>query len=94
MHNVLKDLAPKYGYVYVDIRSKWPKDIEGSWEFYSDGIHPNDAGNNKMTEILYAALRSTVVHPVSVKSRYKLTTTWGWIRCDDLQIRSRKFQNF
>jgi len=79
-NNVLKDLVQKYRYFYVDIRSKWPKDIEGSWEFYSDGIHPNDAGNNKMMEILYAALRSTVVHPVSVKSGYKLTTTWGWIR--------------
>jgi len=79
--NVLRELAQKYGYVYVDIRSKWPQDIEESWEFLADGLHPNDAGYDKMTEILYAALRSTVIHPVaSVKLRYQLTTSWGQIK--------------
>lgn len=73
---VLRDLAQDYGYFYVDIPSQWPQDIEESWELYADGIHPNDAGYDKMADILYAALTSTV----SVEPRYRLVVAWGQLR--------------
>ena len=60
---VLKGLKQDFKFFYVDILSKWPKDVEMSWKFYADGIHPNDAGYGLMAEILYDTLRSTVVHP-------------------------------
>jgi lysophospholipase L1-like esterase len=59
---VLKGLKQDFKFFYVDIPSKWPKDVEMSWKFYADGIHPNDAGYDLMAEILYDTLRSTVVH--------------------------------
>ena len=65
-NNVLKDLAQDYGYFYVDISSQWPKDVEGSWEFYADGIHPNNVGYDKMTEVLYRALRTKVISLVDL----------------------------
>jgi lysophospholipase L1-like esterase len=63
MYNtVLRESAEQFGYHYVDIPSLWPSDVEESFEFYADGLHPNDAGYDMMTEILYSALRSTAVH--------------------------------
>jgi acyl-CoA thioesterase-1 len=75
-NDVLKELTREYGYFYVDIPSKWPGDVEESWELSADGIHPNDAGYDMMTDILYAFLTSTV----SVESQYWLIATWGNLR--------------
>ena len=65
-NNVLKDLAQDFGYFYVDIPSQWPKEVEESLELYADGIHPSDAGYDKMAEVLYTALSSTVISPVEL----------------------------
>jgi len=73
---VLRELAQEFGYFYVDIPSQWPQDVEESWELSADGIHPNDAGYDKMAEILYAALTSTV----SVKPQYRLIAAWGQLK--------------
>jgi lysophospholipase L1-like esterase len=62
-NNVLKELAQNFKLFYVDIPSQWPGNVERSWKFYADGIHPNDAGYDLMAEILFGTLRSTVVHP-------------------------------
>ena len=62
-NNILRKLTKDYKYSYVDLPSQWPEDIEVSWEFCADGIHPNDAGYDLMTEILYDALQPTAVHP-------------------------------
>ncbi len=61
-NNVLKELAYAFKLFYVDIPSQWPENVEGSWGYYADGIHPNNAGYDLMAEILYDALRSTIVH--------------------------------
>jgi len=60
-NNVLKKLAQDFEFFYVDLPSQWPEDVEASWRFYADGIHPNNAGYDLMTEILYDTLRSTAV---------------------------------
>ena len=60
-NNVLKKLAQDFEFFCVDLPSQWPGDVEASWRFYADGIHPNNAGYDMMTEILYDALRSTAV---------------------------------
>ena len=62
-NNILRKLTKDYKYFYVDLTSQWPEDIEVSWKFCADGIHPNDAGYDLMTEILYDALQPTAVHP-------------------------------
>jgi len=62
-NNVLKELAYVFKLFYVDIPSQWPGDVEESWKFCADGIHPNNAGYDLMAEILYDTLQSTVVHP-------------------------------
>jgi lysophospholipase L1-like esterase len=62
-NNILRKLTKDYKYFYVDLTSQWPEDIEVSWKFCADGIHPNDAGYDLMTEILYDALQQTAVHP-------------------------------
>ena len=62
-NNILRKLTKDYKYFYVDLTSQWPEDIEVSWKFCADGIHPNDAGYDLMTEILYDALQPTVVLP-------------------------------
>ena len=62
-NNVLKKLAQNFKHFYVDIPSQCPGNVEESWKFYADGIHPNNAGYDFMTKILYDSLRSTVVHP-------------------------------
>ncbi len=59
---VLKELVQHFKFFYVDIQSQWPEDTEESWRFYADGIHPNDAGYDLMTEIIYDTLRSAVIH--------------------------------
>ncbi|MGR3292927.1 MAG: SGNH/GDSL hydrolase family protein [Candidatus Scalindua sp.] len=61
-NNVLKGLAEDFDLFYVDLPSQWPQDVEGSWGFCADGIHPNDAGYDLVAEILYDTLRSTVIH--------------------------------
>jgi lysophospholipase L1-like esterase len=61
-NNVLKELVQNFKFFYVDIPSQWPENVEGSWGYYADGIHPNNAGYDLMAEILYDALRSTIVH--------------------------------
>jgi lysophospholipase L1-like esterase len=82
-NDVLKELTSKYGYFYVDIPGNWPQDIEGSWEFYSEGLHPNDAGYDKMMEILYSVLLSAVLSPETGVSAYcRLVTTWGQMRSE------------
>jgi len=60
-NNILRGLSKNYKFFYVDLTSHWPGDVEESWKFCADGIHPNDAGYDLMTEILYEALMSTVV---------------------------------
>ena len=60
-NNVLKKLAQDFEFFYVDLPSQWPVDVEASWRFYADGIHPNNAGYDMMTDILYDALRSTAI---------------------------------
>ena len=72
----LRESAENFGYFYVDIPAQWPSDVEESWEFYADGLHPNDAGYDLMSEVLYAALRSTVVHPETAV-RF---TTWASVK--------------
>ena len=62
-NKVLKKLAQGFERYYVDLPSQWPEEIEESWEFYADGIHPNDAGYDLIATILYDTLRSTVLHP-------------------------------
>ena len=62
-NNILRKLTKDYKYFYVDLTSQWPEDIEVSWKFCADGIHPNDAGYDLMTEILYDAIQPTAVHP-------------------------------
>lgn len=62
-NNVLKELAQNFELFYVDIPSQWPGNVEESWKFYADGIHPKNAGYDFMTKFLYDSLRSTVVHP-------------------------------
>ncbi len=62
-NKILKKLTKDYKLFYVDLPSKWPGDIEVSWKFCADGIHPNDAGYDLMANILYNTLRTTVVHP-------------------------------
>ena len=56
-NDVVKDLSAQFGYSYVDIPSRWPRDVEKSWALSSDGSHPNDIGYDKMTEYLLAAMR-------------------------------------
>ena len=61
-NGVVEELSAQFGYSYVDIPSQWPRDVETSWALSSDGIHPNDIGYDKMTEILYSAMkRSTAI---------------------------------
>ena len=60
-NNTLRRLINEYKFSYVDLPSQWPEEVEESWKFCADGIHPNDAGYDLMTEILYEALMSTVV---------------------------------
>ena len=80
-NDVFKDLTQKYGYFYVDIPGNWPQDIEGSWEFYTEGLHPNDAGYDKMADILYQYLRSTVISPEAAVSIYgSSVATWGQLK--------------
>jgi hypothetical protein len=43
--------------------SQLPGDVEMSCKFYADGIHPNNAGYDLVTEILYDSLWPTVTHP-------------------------------
>ena len=62
-NSILMGLTKDYKFFYVDIPSQWPEDIEVGWKFCADGIHPNDAGYDLMTEILYDALQPTVVLP-------------------------------
>jgi lysophospholipase L1-like esterase len=62
-NNILRKLAKDYKYFYVDLPSQWPEDIEESWEFCADGIHPNDAGYDLVAAILHDTLRSTVLRP-------------------------------
>jgi lysophospholipase L1-like esterase len=81
-NDVLKDLTQKYGHFYVDIPGNWPRDIEGSWEFYADGIHINDAGYDKMADVLYQHLLSTVISPETAVSIYGSSAiTWGQVKC-------------
>jgi len=56
-------LTKDYKYSYVDLPSQWPEDIEESWKFCADGIHPNDAGYDLVASILHDTLRSTVLRP-------------------------------
>lgn len=51
-NNVLKGLTEDFELFYVDLPSQWPEDVEGSWKFCADGIHPNGAGYDLMAEIL------------------------------------------
>ncbi|MCP4255175.1 MAG: hypothetical protein GY775_17565 [Candidatus Scalindua sp.] len=51
-----------YKLFYVDLPSQWPEDVEESWKFCADGIHPNDTGYDLMTEIIYDTLRSAAIH--------------------------------
>lgn len=62
-NDILKKLTQNFKFVYADVPAQWPGDVEESWKFYADGIHPNDAGYDLMAEILYDTLLSTVVHP-------------------------------
>ncbi len=62
-NNILRELTKGYKSFYVDLPSEWPGDVEESWKFCADGIHPNDAGYDLMTAILYDTLTSTVLHP-------------------------------
>ncbi len=61
-NDVLKGLAHEFNLLYVDVPSQWPEDIEKSWKFSADGIHPNNAGYDLMAVILYDTLRSTIEH--------------------------------
>jgi lysophospholipase L1-like esterase len=61
-NNVLKGLTEDFELFYIDLPSQWPEDVEGSWKFCADGIHPNNAGYDIMAEILCDTLRSTIVH--------------------------------
>ncbi len=61
-NNVLKRLAWDFKFLYIDLPAQWPGDVETSWRFYADGIHPNNGGYDLMTNTLYNALRSTVIH--------------------------------
>ncbi len=61
-NNILKGLTEDFEFFYVDTPTQWPEDVEGSWKFCADGIHPNNAGYDLMAEILYSALQSTVIH--------------------------------
>ena len=62
-NNILRKLTKDYKYSYVDLPSQWPEDIEESWKFCADGIHPNDAGYDLVASILHDTLRSTVLRP-------------------------------
>ena len=62
-NNILKKLARDYRFFYIDLPAQWPEDVESSWKFYADGIHPNNGGYDLMTNTLYNALQSTVIHP-------------------------------
>ena len=61
-NDVLKGLTQDFEFFYVDLPSHWPLDVKKSWELYADGIHPNDAGYDLITEIIYNTLRSSVIH--------------------------------
>jgi len=75
-NDVLQELTKKYNAFYVDLWAQWPHDVEGRWELLAEGLHPSDAGYDKMTGILYAFLRSTV----SVEVTYKLVVTWSLLK--------------
>ncbi len=60
---ILRGLTRNHKFFYVDLPSHWPGDVEESWKFCADGIHPNNAGYDLMTEILYDALTSTALSP-------------------------------
>ena len=62
-NKVLKKLAQGFERYYVDLPSQWPEEIEESWEFYADGIHPNDAGYDLIAAIFHDTLRTTTLHP-------------------------------
>jgi lysophospholipase L1-like esterase len=62
-NNILEELAQNFKLFYVDLPSQWREDVEESWQFYADGIHPSDAGYDLMAETLYDTLRPTVIHP-------------------------------
>ncbi len=62
-NNILRELTKDYKLFDVNLPSQWPEDVEESWEFCADGIHPNDAGYDLMANILYNTLRTTVVYP-------------------------------
>ena len=61
-NKILRELTKEYNFFYVDLPSQWPGDIEEGWEFYAESIHPNNAGHDLMTKIIYNTLRSTVMH--------------------------------
>jgi lysophospholipase L1-like esterase len=69
-NNILRKLTKDYKYSYVDLPSQWPEDIEESWKFCADGIHPNDAGYDLVAAIIHDTLRPTVLHQKQ-KKRYK-----------------------
>jgi len=62
-NNILRKLTEEYKFSYVDIPSQWPINVEESWKFCADGIHPNNEGYDLITEILYDALTSIVLYP-------------------------------
>ena len=62
-NSILKRLTKEYKLSYVDLPSQWPEDVEESWKLCADGIHPNNAGYDLMTKILYKTLTSTVLSP-------------------------------
>ncbi len=62
-NNVLRELTTDYKSFYIDLPFQWPEDVEESWKFCADGIHPNDAGYDLMANVLYNTLRTTVVYP-------------------------------
>lgn len=79
-NEALKEVVKTFGYSYIDISSQWPGDTEARWELLADGLHPNDAGYDKMAELIYTALRDTVVHPVTAEPTSISLSTWGALK--------------
>lgn len=59
-NKVLKNLAARNGFHYVDIPSRMPIGLEERRAHFSDGLHPSDVGYELIAEVLFQALRFVV----------------------------------
>ena len=76
-NEVLRELSRKYSDVsYFDPMVVWPQDVKTRWDFLTDGLHPNDAGQTLLADALYEFLFGVA----AVDLQRKFAVSWGEIK--------------